>query len=123
MHLDMLTAVPHMDESILAPPVGAVAMPKRVSIGTGVMAAKIIRKVAPEYPALAKAAHIQGTVLIEAIIGKDGKVADLRTIGGPSMLLQAALNAVRSWEYQPYLIEGEPVEVETQINVVFWLGS
>jgi TonB family protein len=123
LHLDFLTAVPHMDESILTPPTDAIAMPRLISVGSGVMVGKILRKGAPEYPAIAKAARIQGTVLLQAIIGKDGKVADLRTIGGPPMLLQAAMDSVRSWEFQPFLLDGEPVEVETDINVVFSLGG
>jgi len=123
VHLDLLDALSHFDESTLIPPADAIAMPKRVSVGTGVMAGKIIRKVTPEYPAIAKAARIQGTVVIQAIIGRDGKIADLRTVSGPPMLLRPALESVRSWEYQPYLLEGEPIEVETEINVVFSLGG
>jgi TonB family protein len=122
VHLDSLEALPQMEESVFAPPPGAVEIPRRVNVRGTVMAAKLLRKVTPEYPAVAKAARIQGTVVLEAIIGKDGRVGDLRTLSGPTPFIQAATDAVRQWTYEPYLLDGEPVEVETHINVVFMLG-
>ena len=77
----------------------------------------------PQYPAIAKAARIQGIVVLQATISKSGSIQNLRVISGPPMLQQAAMDAVRSWRYKPYLLNGEPVEVETTINVVFNLGE
>jgi periplasmic protein TonB len=98
------------------------ALPQKVSISSGVMAGNLQDKVTPQYPAIAKAARIQGTVVLQATISKDGTIQNLRVISGPPMLQQAALDAVRSWRYKPYLLNGEPVEVETTVNVVFNLG-
>jgi len=75
------------------------------------------------YPAIAKAARIQGTVVLQATISKGGTIEGLRVLSGPPMLQQAAEEAVRTWRYRPYLLNGEPVEVETQVNVVFTLGG
>jgi periplasmic protein TonB len=77
----------------------------------------------PQYPAIAKAARIQGTVVLQATISKAGGIENLRVVSGPPMLQQAAMDAVRSWRYKPYLLNGDPVEVETTVNVVFNLGG
>jgi protein TonB len=61
--------------------------------------------------------------VLSAVIGTDGSVEDLQVIGGPELLQQAAVDAVRSWRYRPYLLNGQPVEVKTQINVIFTLGK
>jgi periplasmic protein TonB len=97
--------------------------PRTLSISSGVMAGNLLDKTVPQYPAIAKAARIQGTVVLQATIAKDGTIQNLRVINGPPMLQQAAIDAVRSWRYKPYLLNGEPVEVETTINVVFNLGN
>jgi protein TonB len=78
-----------------------------------------VKRVAPAYPALAKAARIQGMVRFTALIAKDGTVQNLRLISGPPMLIQAATEAVKQWVYQPALLNGEPVDVTTQIEVNF----
>jgi protein TonB len=103
--------------------VGRAAPPQKVSISSGVMAGNLLDKVTPQYPAIAKAARIQGTVVLQATISKAGTIQNLRVISGPPMLQQAALDAVRSWRYKPYLLNQEPVEVETTVNVVFNLGG
>ena len=82
----------------------------------------MLRRVNPVYPPLAKSARIQGTVALSAIIGKDGRIAELTVMSGHPMLIQAALGAVQQWQYKPTLLNGTPVEVATQINVVFTLG-
>jgi protein TonB len=97
--------------------------PPKLSISSGVMAGNLLEKTVPQYPAIARAARIQGTVVLQATIAKDGAIQNLRVINGPPMLQQAAIDAVRSWRYKPYLLNGEPVEVETTINVVFNLGN
>lgn len=86
------------------------------------MAAKIVRQVAPKYPSDAKKKRIQGTVKMHAIITKDGKIRDLKYISGPPELMDSALDAVRQWRYEPTLLEGKPVEVDTIISVMFTLN-
>ena len=83
----------------------------------------LIRRVDPVYPPMAQAAHIQGTVLLEALISKDGTIENLRTISGHPMLVPAAISAVSQWRYKPYILNGEAIEVETQITINFVLGS
>ncbi len=97
------------------PPIG----PIRVS--AGVIASLNISKVNPIYPLDAKAAGIQGAVILHAIIGKDGSVENLQIISGPPALAGSALDAVRQWKYNPYLLNGKPIEVETIITVNFTL--
>jgi protein TonB len=77
----------------------------------------------PTYPPIARAARISGTVVLQATISKQGTIQNLRVISGPPMLTQSALEAVKSWRYKPYELNGEPVEVETTVNVVFNLGG
>jgi periplasmic protein TonB len=105
------------------PSIVRVAPPSKVCISSGVMAGNLLDKVPPQYPAIAREARIAGTVVLQATISKAGTIQNLRVINGPALLQQAALDAVRSWRYKPYLLNGQPVEVETTINVVFNLGS
>ena len=93
-----------------------------VIISKGVAEGMLITPVKPVYPAIALAAHIQGTVVLQATISKTGTIEGLRVVDGPPMLRQSALDAVKQWRYRPYLLNGEPVEVETTINVIFSLG-
>jgi TonB family protein len=87
-----------------------------------VQAAKIIKRVQPEYPEEARSTHISGTVRLHVIIGKDGRMKSLEVVSGHPMLQQAALNAVRQWQYQQTLLNGEPVEIDTTIDVIFSLN-
>ncbi len=96
---------------------------QRVRIGGNVQAAKMIRQIQPVYPQIAKTAHVQGTVILHAIIAKDGTVQELQYISGPALLMRSAMDAVRQWKYQPTLLNGEPVEVDTTISVVFTLSG
>ncbi|MGB9337472.1 MAG: energy transducer TonB [Candidatus Acidiferrales bacterium] len=96
---------------------------QRVRIGGNVQAAKMIRQITPVYPQIAKTAHVQGTVILRAIISKDGTVQELQYISGPALLMRSAMDAVRQWKYQPTLLNGEPVEVDTTISVVFTLSG
>jgi protein TonB len=94
--------------------------PQRVS--SGVQAAKLIKKVTPSYPAIAKSARIQGQVVLQAYIAKDGTVQKLTLVSSTSpLLIQAAMDAVKQWVYQPTLLNTEPVEVLTEITVNFSL--
>ncbi|MGD0930776.1 MAG: energy transducer TonB [Candidatus Korobacteraceae bacterium] len=96
---------------------------KKVRISTGVAQGLLIRQVKPQYPALARQARIQGIVVLQAVIGKDGTVQNLRVLSGHPMLTEAAIDAVKQWLYKPYYLNGEPVEVDTQINVNFTLSE
>lgn len=101
-----------------APPSGA------VQVSSGVVAGLMERPiVSPVYPPEAKAAHVQGVVVMHAIISKTGEIKDLQVISGHPLLTQAAMDAVRQWRYRPYLLQGVPVEVETTINVNFTFGA
>jgi TonB family protein len=94
-----------------------------IKVGQDVQAAKLISHPAPEYPALAKQARISGLVMLAAIIAKDGTVQELKALGGHPLLIQAALDAVKQWVYQPTLLNGAPVEVATTISVTFSLAD
>ncbi|HZR29165.1 MAG TPA: energy transducer TonB [Terriglobales bacterium] len=91
----------------------------RVRVSGGVVEGNLIKKVTPLYPPLAKTARIQGTVVLHAIISKQGNVENLNVISGHPMLVQTALDAVKQWKYRPYILNGEPVEVETTVTVNF----
>ena len=99
------------------------AAPKKVNISAGVMVGMLLQKTQPLYPPIAKAARVSGTVVLQATISKTGQIEGLHVISGPAMLQQAALDAVRTWRYRPYLLNNEPVEVETTVNVIFTLGD
>jgi protein TonB len=83
----------------------------------------LMRKVEPKYPPLAIAARIHGSVVLAAVISKAGTIENLKLVSGHPMLVPAAINAVRQWQYQPYVLNGEVIEVETQITVNFILGQ
>ncbi|MBZ5591807.1 MAG: TonB family protein [Acidobacteriia bacterium] len=95
----------------------------RVKVGGVVQAAKLQHQVMPVYPPLARQARISGTVRLEAVIGRSGTIQSLQVTSGHPLLAQAALDAVRQWTYQPTLLNGDPVEVLTQIEVNFKLGE
>lgn len=97
------------------------AGPQRIS--GGVMAGNKISGSTPQYPAIAKAARISGTVVLAATISKSGSIENLRLVSGPPMLVQSAMDAVKTWRYKPYLLSGEPTEVETTITVNFNLNG
>jgi protein TonB len=102
-----------------APPL-AVTRPLHVS---HMSEGNLIRKVQPAYPSLARAARIQGSVVLQAVISKEGAIENLKVLTGHPMLVQSAIDAVRQWRYRPYILNGDPVEVETQITVNFSLAG
>ncbi len=104
-------------------PVVKAALPVKIAISSGVMAGNKIAGENPSYPAIAKSARIAGAVVLAATISKTGAIQNLRVTSGPPMLTASALNAVKTWRYRPYLLNGEPVEVDTTINVIFSLGN
>jgi periplasmic protein TonB len=103
------------------------AVPKvavqRVRVSQGVTAGLVIHKVQPNYPPLARTARVQGSVVLAAVIGKDGTIQNLHVISGHPLLTQAALDAVKQWRYKPYILNGDPVEVDTQVTVNFTLAG
>src|SRR5437879_8779028 len=103
------------------------AVPKvavqRVRVSQGVTAGLVIKRVNPTYPPLARTARVQGSVVLAAVIGKDGSIQNLHVLSGHPLLTQAALEAVKQWRYKPYILNGEPVEVDTQVTVNFTLSG
>ncbi len=97
--------------------------PQRVRVSQGVTQGLLIHKVQPAYPPLARQARIQGSVQLQALISKQGTIENLRVISGHPMLAPSAIEAVKQWRYKPYILNGEPVEVETQITVNFTLSG
>jgi protein TonB len=106
-----------------APMVPKVATPQRIRVSQGVTQGMIIRRVQPAYPPLARQARIQGPVVLQAEIGKDGSIQNLRLMSGHPMLAPAAIEAIKQWKYKPYILNGEPVEVETTITFNFTLSG
>jgi protein TonB len=108
--------VPKLAEPTSAPP-------QKIRVSSGVAQGNLVHGVSPQYPPLARQAHIQGLVVLLAVIGKDGSVRDVRVKSGSPLLAQAAMDAVKQWRYKPYLLNGQPVEVDTQININFTLAG
>jgi len=109
-----------MGTTALPPPAPVpVARPPRVS---HMMEGNLIHRVQPLYPPLARQARVQGTVVLRAIISAEGRIENLQVISGHPLLVSAAMDAVRQWRYRPYLLNDQPVEVETQITVNFTLA-
>jgi len=105
------------------PPAVTAAPSGPVRVGGDVQMAKLVKKVIPEYPPLAKAARVSGVVRLLGIIAKDGTIQNLQLISGHPLLARAALDAVKQWIYQPTLLNGQPVEVIAPIDVNFTLGQ
>ncbi|MGA2349085.1 MAG: energy transducer TonB [Terracidiphilus sp.] len=103
-------------------PVVRPAVRPALRVSTAIEEGLIVLKTPPIYPPIAKAAHVEGTVILAATISRTGTIENLRATAGPVMLQQAALDAVRTWRYRPYLLDGDPVEVETTVNVIFMLS-
>ena len=98
-------------------------VPQRVRISQGVTRGLLVHRVEPSYPPLARAARVQGDVVLTAVISPNGDIENLQLVSGHPMLVPAAITAVKQWRYKPYLLNGQPVEVETTITVIFSLSS
>jgi periplasmic protein TonB len=96
---------------------------KRVRVSQGITRGMVISKIEPTYPKIALAARITGVVLLKAVISKEGDIKELQVVSGHPLLVPAAIEAVKRWRYRPYLLNGEPVEVETNITVTFQIAS
>jgi protein TonB len=97
--------------------------PQRIRISQGVTRGLLVQKVEPAYPPLARSARVQGDVVLSAIIDSNGQITNLQLVSGHPMLVPSAIAAVKQWRYKPYLLNGQPVEVETTITVIFSLSS
>lgn len=123
-HLESIEPLAATESALLQAPADAKPLEiMRVNIAGGVAAGMLLKKIAPDYPPIAYAARVSGTVVLQALIGKDGLLKDLKVVSGPAMLQQSAMDAVKQWVYRPYLLGGNPVEVVTTINVIFTLGG
>jgi TonB family protein len=111
--------VPSMDSG--SPPSSADTPPARISVPSTLTAAAMITHTSPEYPPKARESHIQGDVVLHAIIDKEGRISELQVLAGDDSLAQAALDAVRQWRYKPMLVDGQPAEVDTTITITFSL--
>jgi len=98
------------------------AEPQIVNISAGVANGRLLQRVPPKYPPIAKASRVSGTVVLAAVISKTGATQDIRVISGPSLLRQAAVDAVKSWRYKPYLLNNTPVDISTTVSVIFELS-
>jgi periplasmic protein TonB len=99
------------------------AAPKRMRISQGVTTGMLVRKIEPKYPLIAQQARIQGQVVLNAIISKAGEIENLEVVSGHPMLVPAAIDAVKQWHYRPFLLNGEPIEVETTVTVTFHIAG
>jgi TonB family protein len=120
-HIDNIEILDSADESLFLPSPDAKPRRLKITISAGVAQGNLASQVPPSYPSEAKARGVQGTVVLHAVISSSGHIRQLSVVSGAQELQQAAIDAVRQWVYRPYLLNGEPVEVETQINVVFSL--
>ena len=116
-------ASPSVFTSKPAPTVTAAPSNRVISVAASIMAGRAISRTPPAYPAFARTARVDGAVVLHATISKAGTIENVSVISGPPMLRQAALDAVRTWRYKPYLLDNEPVQVETTVNVIFVLGG
>jgi protein TonB len=112
-------AGPHV--TVGPPAVGPSA--KRLSVSSGVSAGNLIAPIHPVYPQIARAAHVEGTVVVDAIISRTGSIESAHVLSGPPMLQQTALEAVRQARYRPFLLNGQPTEVQTTITINFRMGG
>lgn len=114
----VIHAISNMSQPFVPKPPLPVARPARVS---AMMEGYLIHQVEPVYPPLARAARVEGTVELRAVITRQGTIEKLQVLGGNPLLVKAAVDAVEQWRYRPYVLNGEPVEVETDVTVKFSL--
>jgi TonB family protein len=124
MTVDSIQGLNPDDPALIPPPGAKSTSVGAVPVAAGVMAGNRIKSPTPIYPQDAKDARAEGTVVLKALIGRDGKIHDLKVISSPyPSLVGAAMWAVSQWQYKPYLLNGEPVDVDTQVNVIYKLGN
>jgi protein TonB len=106
---------------VAPPPPPPAATPDRIKVGGEVQSASLVKQITPDYPGIAKTARVSGTVTLRAIISKDGSIEKLEYVSGPPLLMASAIRAVKEWKYRPTMLNGQPVEVDTTVQVVFSL--
>jgi protein TonB len=104
------------------PVIGGLGGPGRIRMGGRIMNAQLIHKPSPIYPKEAAEKHVQGTVRLEILVSRDGAVKEVNLLSGDPVLVAAAIDAVRQWRYKPILLNGQPVEAVTTVDVIFTLG-
>lgn len=119
LHCDVIEPLNAVPDGFFTPPASAQPVPAMIDLPEGVLLPTRVAGHRPDYPYHARVASIQGTVELAAIIRKDGSIGDLRVVSAPPMLGQPAMIGVKTWRYRPYLVNGQPVEVETRIHVTF----
>jgi TonB family protein len=119
IHFDVIQPMDRVVDALFTPPTDAQPLPERVQIPGDILRAALIGGHLPEYPIYARMNGIVGTVVIDAVIHKDGTVGNLSVVSGAPLLGQASIEAVRTWHYRPYLLNGQPVEVDTQIQIAY----
>jgi hypothetical protein len=122
IHVETLEGLSHAGLSALTLPAGATPVTRRIRL-TELAPDRLITKVDPNYPLNSRFDRLQGTVVLNALIDKEGHVAWVRPLAGPLRLQQPSMDAVKQWVYKPYILDGQPVEVETEINLVFVYSS
>jgi protein TonB len=122
--IDEVTGLNPADPALAPPPTAANVKLEGVEVSPAVAQGFLIKKTTPVYPQDAKEARVEGRVVLQATIGRDGGIHQLHVLSAPwPSLVHSALWAVSQWQYKPYLLNGEPVEVETTINVIYTLGQ
>jgi protein TonB len=118
-HLDSAEALTLINDADFTPPLDAVPPPKQIELAENEVRKQLLQHPIPVYPPIAKAARVQGPVVLKATISADGMVMNLRVVSGNAMLQSAAMDAVRKWTFKPFIVDGEAVEVGTTITVPF----
>jgi protein TonB len=115
----VIGGIVNQTSSLAAVPKLAAVQPKRIRVSQGVTRGLLIQRIEPIYPPLARQARVQGDVVLKAIVSKEGEIKELELVSGHPMLAPAAIEAVKRWRYRPFLLNGEPIEVETLVTVMF----
>ena len=118
-----VTGLPDMSGVVPLPVSVHLAPPNPTPVSGGVIEGYLVKRVQPLYPHMAQLAGVQGDVILQAMIDREGNIVQLQAVSGHPMLVPASVDAVRQWRYRPYRLNGEPVEVETQITVRFILSG
>lgn len=121
--LSALSSIGPAGPHVVAGPAGGRTGGSPLNVSTGVMAGRLLDPIRPEYPMIARISHSEGTVVVQAIISKSGKIESAQVVSGPAILQAAALQAVREARYRPFLLNGQPTEVVTTVSIVFRLGD
>jgi TonB family protein len=121
-HLDKIEDLKEINEADFIVPADAIEVARKIVISAGVAQSILVKMIQPDYPLMAMENRVQGTVVLQATIDKIGHITNMHVVSGPPELQQAALDAVKKWVYKPYVLNDEPVEVMTTINVNFTLN-